>query len=31
MTVGVRFTKWGGRRHWECELEPGPYPLILDT
>jgi predicted RNA-binding protein associated with RNAse of E/G family len=22
MTVDVRFTKWGGRRHWECELEP---------
>jgi predicted RNA-binding protein associated with RNAse of E/G family len=22
MTVDVRFTKWGGRRHWECALEP---------
>jgi hypothetical protein len=22
MTGAVRFTKWGGRRHWECDLEP---------
>lgn len=22
MTGEVRFTKWGGLRHWECDLEP---------